>query len=142
MIYLVRFKGNLHGTQGMLFAPTFNCCTMEPPWLHNIVARSCIPEGRYTVKIKDSAKYGRVYEVQDVPGRTDILFHSGNYAGDEESGYRTDTDGCILPGEEHGVLDGQSVVLNSRISVDEFMNTMNGHPFTLAVKGTPYDHVL
>ena len=140
MIYLIRFNGNLHGTQGMLFAPSWNCCTMEPPWLHNVKSRSCIPEGRYNVTIVDSPKYGRVYEVQDVPGRTGILFHAGNYAGDEETGYRTDTDGCILLGEEHGILDDQEVVLNSRITVDEFMDVMDGRPFTLAIKGVPYTH--
>jgi hypothetical protein len=42
-----------------------------------------------------------------VPNRSDILFHSGNYA----AGKRVDTEGCILPGScfvdinEDGNLD-------------------------------------
>ena len=136
MIHLIRFKGNLFGTQGMLFLPSgWNCCTMEPPWLNNIRSRSCIPEGEYQVEIKESDKYGRVYEVQNVPGRSDILFHSGNYGGDEESGYKSDTDGCILPGREHGMLSGQEVVLASRLTLDILMAKLAGQSFNLVIKG-------
>ena len=136
MIYLIRFEGTLHGTKGMLFLPNgWNCCTMEPPWLNNIRSRSCIPEGEYEVKIKESSKYGSVYEVQNVPGRSDILFHSGNYAGDEESDLRSDTDGCILPGTSHGMLSEQEVVLNSRYALGLFMRALNNEPFDLTIKG-------
>ena len=136
MIHLVRFRSDMQGTQGMLFLPEgWNCCTMEPPWLDNIRSRSCIPEGVYRVMIKESGKYGRVYEVQKVPGRSDILFHSGNFGGDEESGLKSDTDGCILPGREHGILSGQEVVLASRSTMDEFMYRLDGQSFDLNIKG-------
>lgn len=52
-----------------------------------------IPAGTYTVKLMPAAanpKHGECWEVQNVPGRTDILFHSGN---DER-----DSEGCILLG--------------------------------------------
>ncbi len=138
MIYLIRFKGSFQGTQGMLFLPNgWNCCTMEPPWIENIKSRSCIPAGEYQVSIKESNKYGSVYQVRDVPGRTDILFHTGNYAGDEESGYRSDTDGCILPGTNHGILSDQEVVFDSRNTLVALMNLLNNKPFTLTIKGEP-----
>lgn len=52
-----------------------------------------IPAGRYVVKLMPAAanpKHGESFEVQNVPGRTDILFHTGNDADDSE--------GCILVG--------------------------------------------
>lgn len=51
---------------------------------------SCIPLGQYTTRIKWSNKLGRVFEVQEVPNRTNILVHIGNTT--------KDTYGCILPG--------------------------------------------
>ena len=139
MIYLIRFKSSMHGTQGMLFLPNgWNCCTMEPPWLQNIKSRSCIPEGEYKVSIKESNKYGSVYQVRSVPKRTDILFHSGNFAGDEESGYRTDTDGCILLGTNHGILGEQEVVFDSVNTINAFMNLLDNKPFDLTIKGEPF----
>ncbi len=136
MTYLIRFQGNLQGTQGMLFLPSgWNCCTIEPPWLDNIKNRSCVPAGEYKMALKDSPKFGLVYEVKDVPDRTNILIHIGNYAGDEESGYYSDTKGCIMPGERHGILNNQEVVLNSRGAFDLFMEMLNGEPFDLTIKG-------
>lgn len=52
-----------------------------------------IPAGTYTVKLMPAAanpKHGESWEVQNVPGRTDILFHVGNDENDSE--------GCILVG--------------------------------------------
>ena len=52
-----------------------------------------IPAGTYVVKLmpaEANPKHGVCWEVQNVPGRTDILFHSGN---DER-----DSEGCILLG--------------------------------------------
>ena len=53
-----------------------------------------IPAGTYTVRLmpaEANPTHGECWEVQDVPGRTDILFHAGNDA--------SDSDGCILVGE-------------------------------------------
>ena len=136
MVHLIRFEGNIFGTKGMLFLPNgWNCCTMEPPWLDNIKSRSCIPEGEYLAGLKLSPKYGDVYQVFDVPDRTGILFHSGNYAGDEESGLKSDTDGCILLGKNHGELLGQDVVLSSKVTMSEFMLETKGLPLKLTIKG-------
>jgi hypothetical protein len=52
-----------------------------------------IPAGTYTVTLMPAAanpKHGESWEVQNIPGRTDILFHAGN---DED-----DSEGCILLG--------------------------------------------
>jgi hypothetical protein len=55
---------------------------------------SCIPEGIYDCEKRISEKRGEHFMVLNVPGRTDILIHIGNYA----SGKKIDTKGCILPG--------------------------------------------
>jgi len=51
---------------------------------------SRIPEGKYKCVKRVSEKYGDHFHVKDVPNRTWILIHVGNF--------NTDTRGCILPG--------------------------------------------
>jgi len=117
----------------MLFYEGFNCQTLELPWRDNRRSISCIPAGEYLVKIRMSPKYGEIYHVKDVPGRTFILIHSGNWAGDTTKGYKTHVNGCILLGQKRGLLAGQWAVLNSRITVKRFMQEMGNEPFTLRV---------
>ena len=71
-----------------------NVKTLELPDKGNAQNVSCIPEGVYKVKRISSPTRGIVFHVQDVPGRTAILIHVGNYA----AGVKVDTEGCILPG--------------------------------------------
>ena len=82
----------------------FQCKTLELPWMDNERNISCIPEGEYMVwKMHPTKK--RKYQyfwVQDVPGRTGILFHPGNYTHQIL--------GCILPGEELIDLDNDSII--------------------------------
>lgn len=82
----------------------FHCFTLELPDRQNQRNISCIPEGEYLVwKMPPTGK--RKYEyfwVQDVPGRTGILFHPGNYTHQIR--------GCILPGEELKDLDKDGVI--------------------------------
>ncbi|MBK8270523.1 MAG: hypothetical protein IPK83_20385 [Planctomycetes bacterium] len=66
--------------------------TLERPWEDNETDISCIPAGRYTCRRVRSMRFGNTYEVCDVPGRTNVLFHKGNFI--------YDTKGCILIGEE------------------------------------------
>ncbi len=64
--------------------------TLEEPWRNNERKISCIPEGVYTCVPHHGMKFNRVWHLQDVPGRTAILIHSGNSTADIE--------GCILVG--------------------------------------------
>jgi hypothetical protein len=51
----------------------------------------CIPAGVYRILLQNSPHFGRLMpHLQDIPGRTDILIHWGNYVMDSE--------GCILVG--------------------------------------------
>ena len=73
-----------------------------------------IPAGRYLVKLMPASanpNHGISWEVQAVPGRTDILFHVGN---DE-----LDSDGCILVG--YGFSEFRHGITSSRIAYRRFV---------------------
>lgn len=104
---LKRIKSDEHGTFGELYVVDERICyTLEPPDNGNEEDNSCIPAGKYIVKKYKSERHGNVYAVQDVPDRTGILFHRGNLA--------SDTKGCIMVGEDLGILRGTPAILGSR----------------------------
>jgi hypothetical protein len=70
----------------------FTCKTLELPWLNNQRNISCIPTGTYTVIKRTSDKYGTHFQVLNVPDRSMILIHAGNYF--------SQTQGCILVGSD------------------------------------------
>jgi hypothetical protein len=133
--YLHRQPSNKYGTFGVLSAPEigFACFTLEPPWKNNRRNVSCIPTGEYIVRIRKSPKYGLIFHLTDVNGRSYILMHSGNFGGDVELGYKSHTMGCILLAQSRGWLQSQMAILNSRITVRKFMNLMNNEPFKLII---------
>ncbi len=132
-VTLARLARSDQGTEGILLVGDFNCKTLELPWRENARQISCIPPGEYDVELRLSNKYGRVYWVRHVPNRTYILIHSGNYAGDKQKGFKSHVMGCILLGKNHGYLAGQRAVLNSRLTVRQFMREMGYHKFKLNV---------
>lgn len=91
---LLRTYG-LHQTTGIFHMfdddeLVFKCHMLEPPNINNEPFISCIPEGVYEVEKSISPTYGNCFHILNVPGRTDILQHNGNYL--------TDTLGCQLIG--------------------------------------------
>lgn len=68
----------------------YRCKTLELPDLGNQKNVSCIPEGIYDVIKTFTEKRGNHFRFLDVPDRSEILIHKGNYT--------KDTQGCILPG--------------------------------------------
>jgi len=75
--------------------------TIELPWMDNIQNQSCIPQGIYNCSPYSSVKYKNVWQVRNVPNRSNILIHSGNFACDvklQASVHDSDTQGCILVG--------------------------------------------
>lgn len=90
---------NNYCTCGSLFVLTgdllkYRCKTVELPDKGNQRKVSCIPEGTYNVIKINHEKFGNCFRVLDVPGRSGILIHRGNYA----AGKIIDTEGCIMPG--------------------------------------------
>ncbi|SOC79812.1 hypothetical protein SAMN06296241_1349 [Salinimicrobium sediminis] len=69
---------------------THDCPVLELPWKENKRRVSCIPVGKYQVIKHRSRTFGNCFWVLDVPGRSEILIHKGNY--------HSNTLGCILPG--------------------------------------------
>lgn len=130
---IFRTKESDQGTFGILFSRTFSCYTAELPWRDNQKNISCIPPGEYYTEIRMSPKFGKVYWVREVPDRSYILIHAGNWAGDESKGYKSDVDGCIILGEKQDTLAGQLAVLNSRATLKKFMDELKEEPFTLRI---------
>ena len=68
--------------------------TLELAWKDNQKSISCIPKGEYKCRVRlarESATRDYVHLlVEDVPNRSYILFHRGNYPSDSR--------GCILTG--------------------------------------------
>ena len=109
--------------------------TLERPWLHNRKGESCIPEGTYQCLRcsnspdyghQDSPKFGDTFQVMEVPNRSHILFHKGNI--------NDDSHGCILIGEQYGLLSGHDAVLSSSVGFGEFLAILqHDDEFTLRI---------
>lgn len=131
---LTRAPSTDEGTFGTLQLDAQVLRTTELPWRDNKPQASCIPPGVYRCEIVQSPKFGRVYGVQNVPGRSAILIHSANYGGDTAKGYRSQLLGCIAPCMDHGQLDGQMAGLQSRDALGEFMAWAGGEPIELEIR--------
>lgn len=68
----------------------FSCKILELPDRANQNSISRIPAGKYTCVLRWSEKYKWHYHVTNVPGRSYILIHFGNYY--------THTRGCLIAG--------------------------------------------
>jgi len=81
---------------------------------------------------------GRVYGVLGVPGRSNVLIHSANLAGDKSLGWDTQLQGCIAPCRRLGSIVNsrgryQRAGLISRPAVTDLMTWAAGEPFTLEI---------
>lgn len=87
--------------------------SLELPWKANLRNISCITEGNYSVTKVNSPKFGPgTFSVNNVKGRSHILFHAGNYTRDIE--------GCILLGERFTDIDSDGItdVTNSSDTIE------------------------
>lgn len=114
---MIRVELGEQGVFGVLrIGGHVECLTLEPPEADNEPNRSCIPAGVYRCRRRESRRFGSTWEVLDVPGRSDILFHTGNLA--------TDSRGCVLVGERFGRLHGRRAVLGSRRAMDRLRHAL------------------
>ena len=135
LLTLMRTRTGEQGTFGVLSAPNFECCVAELPWRDNENNISCIPTGTYLCQFIHSSTYGPCYWLRDVPGRSEILIHTGNFAGDESRGWITHSAGCLLLGERFGAFKGQEAVLLSRKTLRCFVDkVMQRKNFNLEIK--------
>ena len=96
-VTLLREEQSDQGTFGLLSFEGHELRSLELPWRGNQRGLSCIPEGIYRCVMVRSPRMGRVYGVCDVPGRSNVLIHSANLAGDIHLGWDTQLQGCIAP---------------------------------------------
>jgi hypothetical protein len=111
--------------------------TLEPPWLNNERAKSCIPAGIYTVKPRKSPKYGNHFVIEGTWPREWVLFHVGNYIGSKNPKTGTpDSTGCILVGNAFVDLnrDGLLDISASGLTMQKLLK-LAPEGFTLEIIG-------
>lgn len=126
---------NENETFGVMKLPTGEILqTIELPNKNNQQRVSCIPEGEYILKLRESpivrktskGKYLRGWEVTDVPNRTFIMIHIANTT--------KDILGCIGVGMVRGMLAGTPAVLRSSEAFNIFMKALTENEYTLVIK--------
>lgn len=130
--YLTRQKYTEEETLGELIIKDngeeiFRCKTLELPYLDNKRNISCIIEGEYDTVPYNSEKYPGTYELLEVPDRTAILIHWGNYY--------TNTEGCILVGKAFSYINSDDVIdiTSSRDTLTELKEATNYRAFKLII---------
>ena len=100
--------------------------TLELPYKDNQKQISCIPIGTYKVVKRNSPRFGDHFHILDVPNRSYILIHHGNFY--------TDIKGCILVGNDIFDLNGDNEldVINSKESMRQ-LNQLLPNEFTLEI---------
>ncbi|UTV99856.1 hypothetical protein KDW99_01520 [Marinomonas rhizomae] len=77
-----------------------------------------IPAGSYRIAPYSSPKYPNAFELKDVPGRTYILIHPGNF--------HSNTEGCLMPGKVK-MMDGADLAVgSSRNAFNDIKAHLNG----------------
>jgi hypothetical protein len=114
ILELVRLEETKQGTLGILkIDKQLFCCTLEPPDRLNERNRSNIDPQQYICTPYASSRHGETWKVDNVPGRSGILFHAGNVVDH--------TEGCILLGDKFGKLNAHRAVLNSGLTFEKFL---------------------
>ena len=105
----------------------YSCKTLELSWKDNQRNISCIPKGEYFTVIHESPKFGKCFWLQNVPNRSEILIHRGNFYDDIL--------GCILVGQEHADIDGDGYrdVTSSSKTVKELLDLVDKDVLTVHI---------
>lgn len=95
--------------------------TAELAFIDNKPNVSCIPCGEYELVRRWSKKHGHHLMLLNVPNRSYILIHSGNFAS---SFGKSDSKGCILLGEGFADIDSDGLldVTDSKKSLKKLMD--------------------
>lgn len=91
--------------------------SLELPDKNNQVRVSRIPAGEYLAVLHRSPKFGKTLWLQNVPNRSEILVHKGNF--------HTDILGCILIGQDLRDINGDGYM--DVVSSANAMKEMLGH---------------
>lgn len=125
-LFLTRFAYAPDGTFGQLELPDGQVIyTVEQPWNANKESASCIPDGVYSLAMRRSpvvertsgGEYPEGWEVTDVPERTYIMLHPGNWPDDVA--------GCIAVGDDYRIIRGANAVANSQATFNRLMKALD-----------------
>lgn len=126
-IIISRDEGDKKQTMGVCYVKDEQGCllfkseSMERGWMNNERRVSSIPEGTYPVKLEYSNRFRKkLYEIYDVPNRSECKFHAANYA--------RQLNGCIALGQKRVDIDGDGYrdVTSSRKTMAAFHKAMGG----------------
>lgn len=136
---LYRAPSTSQGTFGALIFGTTVRYSLELPWKGNERRMSCIPLGVYECRLVRSPRFGLIYSVADVPGRSSVRIHAANFAGDSTLGWQTELEGCIAPCSRFGTMRNkhgymQMAGLLSRPALNDLTLWAAGRPFTLEIQ--------
>lgn len=117
--------------------------SLELPWRSNAQGKSCIQIGSYRAVLTFSPHFGvPLWELQGVPGRSEIRIHAGNWGGDVDAGYYSDLLGCISLGRGTSYLQppepsfaSQRAIINSRMALKDFMDRVGKGPLEVLIIG-------
>lgn len=135
---LTRFQTGDQGTCGSLVIDVtgFLCKTLELPWRDNQHDISCIPQGTYQCKWMFSPVHNcDLYHVIAVPDRGSVEIHVGNWAGDVSKGFKSNSKGCILVGHLFMEVQNQTMLTDSKVTLDTMHRYLDMEPFTLTIGG-------
>ena len=138
--YLYREKSSDQGTFGYMAIDGEFWHSLELPDRDNKQNRSSVPTGEYICNTRYSPHFRRVtFHLQDVKGRTYVLIHGANFAGDVEKGFQSHLNGCIALGKGRGKIKNkfgkyQRAILTSRYAVREFMEELDSKEFKLVIE--------
>lgn len=102
----------------LLFDEVPRLVTLELPWRENKRNVSRIPPGEYDMEVTISPRFGKSWQIKNVPDRSNILFHHGNTAAD--------TEGCVLVANQFGVTMGSSRISESIDGMGWFHTFLSG----------------
>jgi hypothetical protein len=108
------------------YSKTWYILETDGPGSTTVGSDKRIKAGKYTLKKYSSPKYPTAYKLFNVPGRTKILIHSGNF--------HDDTLGCLLPGKSYSkAADGNYKTSSSKTARDEIFDIV-GRYKTVKIK--------
>ena len=99
--------------------PILTCKSLERGWNNNEKMISCVPKGRYTIKLEWSNRFGaNLWELKNVPNRSECKLHSANYWNQ--------LNGCIALGLSLRDINGDGEVdaTSSRRAMKDFTRAM------------------
>ena len=106
-IYLTRIELTEWGIFGRLSCEEFGCVSLER---HDIA----VPAGRYKVTLYNSPIHGLVPLLHEVPGRSFIEIHAGNWEKDSK--------GCILIGADRAGV----AIEHSKATLKDLLEKLKG----------------